>query len=288
MSTPSNPQPTPVAATQIRVQAQRRLQGAASLVFTPDLIYVVDSYTGNPNEIVMTGPTGIINPNLLPPSSNIQLLTNGVINADQSRLNLVQGTNIVITADAFGNTTISASGSFSTSFGSITTGDNTTATMTVDSGASIIVAGTGIVEATELATNTATPVVTSGSAPTHPGQILISQPGNATAIWADPQVQGLYPAGSSIASPPPYSPPTTIQPVLVGGQGESPSGKDGLLHPLPLTTTGGSVQTFQNPTEAINQGYTDPYQRARVSSPITLFEESYQLFPVGPLTTPPQ
>src|SRR5271169_4928311 len=55
-----------------------------------------------------------------------------------------------------------------------------------------------------------------GNSPTHAGQLLISQPGNTTALWADPQVQGLYAAGNSIASPPAYVAPTTTQPVLVG------------------------------------------------------------------------
>jgi len=213
-STPTNPQPTPNANTQIRVQAQRRLDGAASVVFTPDLIYIVDTYTGNPNEIVMTGPTGIISPTLLPPSLNILLQTNSVDNIDQSLLNLKQGTNIVITADAFGGVTISASGSFSTSFGQITTGDNTTAAMTVDTGATLSYTNSGILNANEIGTINVT-----GNLPTHAGEILVSQPGNTTAVWADPQVQGLYAAGSSLAAPPAYTPPSTIQPILVGGEG---------------------------------------------------------------------
>jgi len=48
----------------------------------------------------------------------------------------------------------------------------------------------GIVGASELMTPT-DPVVVSGNAPTHAGMLLISQPGNKTAVWADPLVQGL-------------------------------------------------------------------------------------------------
>ena len=60
--------------------------------------------------------------------------------------------------------------------------------------------------------------VTVDDTPTHAGQLLISQPGNETAIWADPQVQGLYAEGSSISDPPAYSAPTTICPIYIGGK----------------------------------------------------------------------
>jgi hypothetical protein len=60
------------------------------------------------------------------------------------------------------------------------------------------------------------------SHPTHAGQLLISQPGNASAVWADPQVQGLYPAGSTICPAPAYIAPTCIQPIGIGIQ--DPSG----------------------------------------------------------------
>jgi hypothetical protein len=71
------------------------------------------------------------------------------------------------------------------SFSSITTGTNIKATMTVGPGAAILTSGTGVVEATELAT-TGTPVKVSGNAPAHAGQHLISQTGNTSALWADP------------------------------------------------------------------------------------------------------
>jgi hypothetical protein len=83
----------------------------------------------------------------------------------------------------------------------------------VVTGGSITVTGTGIIEATELAT-TGAPVVISGSAPTHAGQLLISQPGNATAMWADPFVQGVFIPGTNVNTGFSGGP---IQPVLVGG-----------------------------------------------------------------------
>jgi len=141
--------------------------------------------------------------------------TNGTINAVQDTLNLVAGSNINITADAFGDVTFSASAATSLGFQNITTGTNTTATMTVGTGGAIV-AGGGVIDATELSTPGA-PVNVSSSAPTHAGQLLLSQPGNTTAIWADPQIQGLYAVHASINTPPSYVAPTTIQPVLIGG-----------------------------------------------------------------------
>lgn len=86
---------------------------------------------------------------------------------------------------------------------------------------------TGTVNASEIGT-----ITVSGSVPAHAGQLLISQPGNTSAVWADPQVQGLYASGSSIASPPAYTAPTTICPVFVGGS------KSGILQPLLLDASG--------------------------------------------------
>lgn len=75
-----------------------------------------------------------------------------------------------------------APGSAVTPFTDITTGTNTTATMTVGSGASLVVTGTGVVEATELAT-TGAPVVVSTSAPPVAGQALVATSPTA-AHWA--------------------------------------------------------------------------------------------------------
>ena len=70
---------------------------------------------------------------------------------------------------------------------------------------------------TDALATTGAPVNVSGSAPpTHAGEILISQPGNATAVWADPLVQGLFSPGTVCATGNAGSP---INPVLIGGQG---------------------------------------------------------------------
>jgi hypothetical protein len=163
----------------------------------------------------MTGQDGLISPTLLPPSTpgtTVLLETNSTPNAIQTILNLKQGANITLTADAFGGVTIDASGSVSASFTGITSGDNTTANMTVDTGATLSYANSGTVNANEIGT-----INVALNLPTHPGEVLISQPGNVTAVWADPLVQGLYAVGSFINSPPSYAAPTTIQPVLIGG-----------------------------------------------------------------------
>lgn len=271
MSTPSNPQPAPNAITQLRVEAQRRQQGSASIVFTPDLIYIIDTVTSPPSpySIVMTDATGLINPSLLPPITTVLLETNGVPNSvqnilnlksgtnvtltadafggvtiatspgilletnsvpnpDQAVLNIKQGTNIALSVDAFGGVTISASGTFGTSFSNITSGENDTADMQVGAGAQITYVGSGsppdfgVVNANEIGG-----INVVGNVPAHPGQILISQPGNKTAVWADPLVQGLYPDGTPISTP--------INPVYVGGKGT-----DGELHGI-LTTPSGAV-----------------------------------------------
>ena len=98
--------------------------------------------------------------------------------------------------------------------------------MQVQSGATISATGTGAIDATETGGINVT-----GNQPSHAGQILISQTGNTSALWADPQVQGLYADGSSISSPPAYSAPTTICPVYVGGN------KSGNLTGLSLDTS---------------------------------------------------
>jgi len=129
------------------------------------------------------------------------------------------------------------------SFSAITSGDNVTATMTVDTGASLSYANSGVVNANEVGS-----INVSGNLPTHAGEILVSQPGNTAAVWADPQVQGLYAAGSSIASPPAYAAPTTIQPVLVGAA--DPSGN---LQDMHVDASGNLFITVANPTLAVTQ-----------------------------------
>jgi hypothetical protein len=104
-------------------------------------------------------------------------------------------------------------------FSDITTGDNTGALMRVAGVSTLTYYETGVVNANEIGG-----IGVAENVPDHAGQLLISQPGNATAAWADPQVQGLYAAGDDIDDPPDYTPPTTIQPVLIGAEDE-----DGLL-----------------------------------------------------------
>jgi hypothetical protein len=85
------------------------------------------------------------------------------------------------------------------------------------------------------------------SHPTHPGQLLISQPGNTTALWADPQIQGLYAAGSTICPAPAYVAPTCIQPVLIGG--EDCNGK---LQNVAVTTSGEIIIISQDQEQDVN------------------------------------
>jgi hypothetical protein len=73
----------------------------------------------------------------------------------------------------------------SSAFSSITTGTNVSATMTVGSGASIVVSGTGIVEATQVQA-----VVVSATPPTA-GQVLTATSSTA-ANWQSPTASGSY------------------------------------------------------------------------------------------------
>jgi hypothetical protein len=54
---------------------------------------------------------------------------------------------------------------------------------------------------------------------THAGQIPISQPDNASAVWGDPLVQGLYAPGANVLTANPGS--TPINPVLIGATNPS-------------------------------------------------------------------
>ena len=209
--------------------------------------YVTGGTPTQANGYVVLGPDGKIDPSLLPSSSTVRVngtpITNPNFN-DTTPAAPVGMTNVIWQFDAFGNVSAAYATSGTTvAFGSITSGTNTTAAMVIGSGASLTVAcpGTGVIEATELATDNCTPVVTNISHPTHAGQLLISQPGNASAVWADPQVQGLYPVGSDVTAPPPYAPPTTIEPVLVGGADQSNK-----LQNLLVTTSGEAIVVTQD------------------------------------------
>lgn len=188
-------------------------------------------------DIVLLNADGQIDSSLLPVIQSIAIEIGGTPVPDQSVLNFIAESNIAITADSNGGIHISATGETSTAFNNISTGINTTSALGVGTGASVYYTGSGIVNANEIGSINIT-----GNQPTHAGQLLISQPGNSTAVWADPQVQGLYAAGSSIASPPAYAPPTTIQPVLVGAADQS-----GNLQPLNVLSNGAldvSVSNF--------------------------------------------
>src|SRR5271166_3891098 len=102
-------------------------------------------------------------------------------------------------------------------FGMVLSGTNTNA-LVVGTGGSLLATGTGTIETTELAT-TGSPVNISSSAPpTHAGQLLISQPGNTTAVWADPLVQGLFAPGTNVST---GNSGGLINPVLLGAQNPS-------------------------------------------------------------------
>ncbi len=92
----------------------------------------------------------------------------------------------------------------SSAFDAIASGTNLTADMIVGTGAALEASGSGVIDATEINGIPITGTLT------HPGQIPISQPGNASAIWSDPLVQGTQAAGTSA---------NTVNPVLVAGVG---------------------------------------------------------------------
>ena len=202
-----------------------------------------------PYSVVMTGAGGKIDPCLLPASSGPLIEVNGTPVTDQSVLNFVPQTGIAITFGPTGEIYIMNTGASSTSFTDITSGVNTQATMVVGTGASLSYTGGGVVDANEIGT-----INVDGNLPTHAGMVLISQPGNTAAIWADPQVQGLYPAGSSAASPPVYAPPTTIQPVLVGGVDDTGKTTNLLTTPAGAVVTVSEAQAYDADFFAWNSG----------------------------------
>lgn len=126
-------------------------------------------------------------------------------------------------------------GSASLSFEGITSGENVQATMKVGTGASIIPDGGGVIDATEINGIPITGMLT------HPGQIPISQPGNASAIWSDPLVQGTQAAGTTAS---------TINPVLVSGKGA-----DGNQHDL-STDNSGNLNVINPGTFAVQDNGT--------------------------------
>lgn len=200
--------------------------------------------------IPLLNASGQIDPSMVSGGggSSVLIEVNGTPVAVQDVANFIAGTNIIITSDNAGGLTFSASGSFSTSFNLIASGNNNSADLIVSGSASLTYSGNGIVNANEIGG-----IDIAGNSPAHEGQLLISQPGNTTAVWADPLVQGLYPGGSSISSPPAYATPTTIQPVYIGGSNPS------------ADLTGISVDDFGNVNVNVISSPTSP------RTPITFF-----------------
>jgi hypothetical protein len=137
-----------------------------------------------PNDIVLLGVNGTIDPSLLPPIlSSLLIEVNGTPTPIQDIANFKAGTNVTITADNAGGITVNASGSVATSFNNISSGTNTTAAMVMGSGSSLSFSGTGIVNANQITgvaiTNT----------PSASNQTLVST-GDTTAQW---QASSVYP-----------------------------------------------------------------------------------------------
>jgi len=137
-------------------------------------------------------------------------------------------TAVVWTSDIGGDVSAWYSAGGTPSFGVITSGTNTTADMVVGTGASLGYAGSGVLNANEIGT-----VNIDGNLPMHAGEILISQPGNTTALWADPLVQGVFPPGTYLPTANGASPPSPLNPILVGAQNPS-----GLLENLHVDASG--------------------------------------------------
>ena len=157
--------------------------------WTQSLIPAVDGCCpASPGAIVLLGSNCKIDPCLLPSTTGLIIEIDGVPSPCQDILNFIPGTGITIT--------------YEPDCGYLFTATGTTA------------CGSAAFLCTDIS---GTEVEVDLSHPTHPGQLLISQPGNTTAIWADPQVQGLYAAGSTICPAPAYVAPTCIQPILIGG-----------------------------------------------------------------------
>src|SRR5271154_1208820 len=174
----------------------------------------VDGCPASPGDLVMVGPNGTIDPCLLPSSTGLVIEVNGVASPCQTVLNFIPGTGIDITYTPDCGYTFTATG--------------------------IVACGTAAYLCTDIA---GVEVEVDISHPTHPGQLLVSQPGNTSAIWTDPQVQGLYAAGSTICPAPAYVAPTCIQPILIGG-----ADCNGVLQNVAVAT-GGEVIVFAQDQE---------------------------------------
>jgi len=228
-----------------------------------DPIVLVGGTPAQAGNLALLGPNGQFDPSVIPGGSGGSTVSvNGVLVTDPNFNGTLPSapngfTNVIWQSDGAGNVSAyyATSGSVP-SFAVITTGDNTSAQMTVSGTATLQYSGTGVVNANEIGG-----INVAGNVPTHVGQLLISQPGNTTAVWADPLMQGLYAAGSSIASPPAFVAPTTIQPILVGAA--DPSGNlqnlnEDALGNLKVTGTvaisGGTIAVTQSTSPWVVSG----------------------------------
>lgn len=211
-------------ALQVSLILNRRDQvGQTAWTEWRDQIVLVGGTASQAGALALLGPDGKFDPSVVPGGASSTVSVNSALVSDPNFNNTTPAppggfSNIIWQVDSNGNVSAYyATSGVVVTFGQIETGDNTNAVMTVSGTGVLEYSGTGVINANEIGG-----IEVAGNTPTHAGQLLISQPGNAAAVWADPQVQGLYPAGASIASPPPYAPPTTITPVLIGA--EDPSG----------------------------------------------------------------
>src|SRR5271170_1342462 len=183
--------------------------------WTQSLIPAVDGCCpASPGAIVLLGSNCKIDPCLLPSTTGLIIEIDGVPSPCQDILNFIPGTGITIT--------------YEPDCGYLFTATGTTA------------CGSAAFLCTDIS---GTEVEVDLSHPTHPGQLLISQPGNTSAAWMDPQVQGLYAAGSTICPAPAYVAPTCIQPILIGG-----ADCNGVLQNVAVAT-GGEIIVFAQDQE---------------------------------------
>jgi hypothetical protein len=187
--------------------------------WTQSLIPAVDGCCpAEPGAVVLLGPDCKIAPCFLPPNTGLTIEIDGVVSPCQDVLNFIPGTGITITYEPDCGYLFTATGSMA--------------------------CGSAAFLCTDIV---GTEVEVDISHPTHPGQLLISQPGNTSAVWADPQVQGLYPAGSTICPAPAYVAPTCIQPILIGGED-----CNGVLQNVAVATNGKIITLAQDQETDIN------------------------------------
>ncbi len=163
--------------------------------------------------------------------------------------------------------TLTSSASAGSSFDLITTGTNTSATITVDTGGTLTFCGTGNVNARKI--NGVE--FSNGEAL---GKIPIGQ-GDGTAVWADPLVQGVTAHDD---------PGTTTNPVLVGGYVWAAA-------PTDVTLDGDAVRAWflRNGSQVFNLAsggslITQGQKSMSASLPVVLASDQSAVSVTGPLT----